>query len=196
VFRISRRLILAVSLEAPKDHVSIQETRICPRNGFALDKIISHVTHKFGGHVGDTGVVGITSSSEHSSYQARNAVDLQNHRTFFQSNNAANSWICYDFKKIEVTTTHYSILSLPYAASQSHHPRSWCLEVSIDRNSWTKIHQCSDNSDMNGSGLIGTYEVTRPVKCRFTRLRQIGKTHGGQGYLQINGFEVYGILRE
>jgi hypothetical protein len=97
---------------------------------------------------------------------------------------------------MEVTPTHYSILSPPYAAGQANHPKSWCLEVSIDGNSWTEIHQCPDNSDLNGSGLIGTYEVARPVKCRFARWHQIGKNHLGSDYLQISGFEVYGILRE
>jgi hypothetical protein len=174
---LGRRLILAVSPEAPNDHLSIQETRICPRDGSSLDGIISHLTRKFGGHVGDTGVVGITLSSENSTCRARNAADLQNRNSYFQSNDAPNSWICYDFKKMEVTPTHYSILSLPYAAGSASHPRSWCLEVSTDGNSWTEIHRCSDSSDLNGSNLIGTYEVARSVKCRFARWRQIGKNH-------------------
>jgi hypothetical protein len=74
---------------------------------------------------------------------------------------------------MEVTPTHYSILSC--ASSQSAHPNSWCLEVSGDGKSWTKVHRCENNFDLNGSSQIGTYSVNRPVKWRFVQLRQTGK---------------------
>jgi hypothetical protein len=44
---IGRRLILVVSPEASNDHLSIQGTRICPRDGSSLDGVISHLTGLF-----------------------------------------------------------------------------------------------------------------------------------------------------
>jgi hypothetical protein len=125
-----------------------------------------------------------------------NVADLQNQLSFFQSTNEPNSWICYDFKAMEVTPTHYSILSYPSGPNQNYHPKSWCLEVSGDGQSWTKVHQCENNLDVNGSNLIGTYSVGCEMKCRFVRLRQTGKNryHSNDDHLLLCGFGIFGIL--
>jgi hypothetical protein len=94
---------------------------------------------------------------------------------------------------MEVTPTHYSILSC--TSSQSAHPKSWCLEISGDGKSWTKVHPCENNSDLNGSSQIGIYSVNRPVKWRFVRLRQTRKNHLSRDCLRFSGFEIFGVLR-
>jgi hypothetical protein len=164
--------------------------------GKSLDGVISYLTVKCGGNVHDKGLIEATSNGVHLSRDAKNAADLQNRGSFFQSNDEPNSWICYDFKDMEVTPSHYSIISVPWGAGQARHPKSWCLEVSRDGQSWTEVHRCDNTHDLNGANQIRTYSVTREVRSRFVRLRQTGKTHYNCDYLMLSGFEVFGILHE
>jgi hypothetical protein len=111
--------------------------------GQSLDGIISYLTLKCGGNVHDEGLIEALSNSIYSSRHPKYAADLQNRKSYFESNGEPNSWICYDFKDMEVTPTHYSILSYPSEPNQHHHPKSWCLEVSRDGKSWTEVHRCA-----------------------------------------------------
>jgi hypothetical protein len=97
--------------------------------------MIGYLTLKCGGNVHDNGLIEVTASSicgSSPSYHPKNAVDLQNRSSFFESKGEPNSWICYDFKDMEITPSHYSILSYPSEPNQNDHPKSWCLEVSVD----------------------------------------------------------------
>jgi hypothetical protein len=132
--------------------------------------------------------------SSSSSSHPNNAINLQSRSSYFKSNNEPNSYICYDFKEMEVTPTHYSILSC--ASSQSAHPKPWCLEVSGDAKSSTKVHRCENNCDLNCSSQIGTYSVSRSVKCRLVPLHQTGKNHLNHDCLRFSGFEIFGVCRE
>jgi hypothetical protein len=175
---------------------NLNERRFSPNGKSLLDGIIAHLTSICGGNVHDNGIISVSASSENGAgVLARNAVDLDNRSSCFQSSNVANSWLCYDFKQMEVTPTHYSILSYQ-GAFGCFHPKSWCLEVSKDGNSWTEIHRIQDNNDLNDSNKIGTYEVTKSVKCRFIRLRQTGRNHVNYDYFLLSGFEIFGLLHE
>jgi hypothetical protein len=168
----------------------------CP-NGKSFDGMIEYLTAKCGGNVHDQGLIAVTSSSicgSSPSCHPKNAADLHNRSSFFKSKTEPNSWICYDFKGMEITPTHYSILSYP--ANQDNLSKSWCLEVSGDGESWTEVHRCENNSELNGLSQIGTYSVNLLMKCRFVRLRQIGKNHYNHDDLMLSGFEIFGILRE
>jgi hypothetical protein len=163
-----------------------------------LEGVIGYLTAKGGCNVHDQGLIKATASSIYSSssYHPKKATDLQNRSSYFISNDEPNSWICYDLKKMEITLTHYSILSGAGGQNQDHLPKSWCLEVSLDGKSWTEIHRCENNSDLNGSKQIGTYSVSLSVTCRFVRLRQTGRNHYNHDYLKLSGFEIFGVLRE
>jgi hypothetical protein len=66
----------------------------------------------------------------------------------------------------------------------------------MDGQSWTQVHQCSDNYDLNGHNLIGIYSVNALMRCRFIRLRQTGKDHFGCDCLALSGMEIFGYLEE
>jgi hypothetical protein len=161
-------LVLPVLPEVANDRVSAPAIRgrlFAPNSDSPLHGIIWHLASTSSGNLHDLGVVSASASSLHgSSYEAKFALDLQNRSSYFCSQNEANSWIRYDFNNMSVVPTHYSILSRP-GGPNNHHPRSWCLEVSDEGNEWTEIHRCTDNSDVNGKNLIGTYEVSKSVKC-------------------------------
>jgi hypothetical protein len=154
------------------------------------------LTSKGGQNVHDAGLVDVSSNSVFCSDYPKRAADLQNPQSDFQSNDQPNSWICYDFKSSAVAPTHYLILSAPWGPNQDHHLKSWCLEVSTDDKSWTELHRCDCNNDLNGLNQIGTYSVDRELTCRFVRLRQTGKNHGNGDYFLLSGFEIFGILSE
>jgi hypothetical protein len=175
----------------------IHGKRFFPLGGSSLDGIISYLTTKCGGNVHDQGVIVASELSVYGSkYFAKNAADLGNKGTFSMTNGEANSWICYDFKNMRVTPTHYTIVSYPYRPNEGNHPKSWCLEVSIDGKSWTKVHECSDNNDLNGYNQITTYSVTKLMRCRLIRLRQTGENHWGRHYLALSCWEIFGGLDE
>jgi hypothetical protein len=95
------------------------------------DEIISYLTKRFGGHVTDRNIVSITASSvaDPESYPLRHVADFEN-QSYFLTNNEANSYICYDFKDMQMKVTHYSIRT---QRSYGGHPlRSWTLEGSKD----------------------------------------------------------------
>jgi hypothetical protein len=157
------------------------------------------LTAKCGGNVHDKGVIEVKGSGErYPSERAANAVELNNRTNscYFASTAALNSWICYDFKTMNVTPTHYSIISYPAGPNGTSHPKSWCLEGSLtgDDNSWVEIDQRTNCNDVNGSNLIGTWEVKQKQRFRFIRLRQTTVGHDGRHNIIISGFEIYGIL--
>jgi hypothetical protein len=61
---------------------------------------------KYGGNVHDQGLIAATASSICGPHPPKNATDLHNRSSCFQPNNEPNSWICYDFKEMEIMTTH------------------------------------------------------------------------------------------
>jgi hypothetical protein len=188
---VSRRLVLSVSPGASNDRVAVR--LFTPRSDQPLNRIISHLTSISGGNVHDLGVVVADASSIQSSYMAKHAFDLQNKNSAFHSQNQPNSWIRDDFKSARVIPTHYAISS--YIGGQGkNNPKSWCFEVSADGDSWTEVHRCTNNNDLNGAGLIGTFAVTKSVKSRFIRFRQTGKNHSNNDYLLLSGLEIFGTL--
>jgi hypothetical protein len=105
-----------------------------------LDGIISHLTAKFGGNVHDRGVVHITANrvlSNHPNYAAKHVADLGTDSNFYSANDA-NQSICFDFKKMKITPTHYSIRTNSSGPNSSH-LKSWVLEGSKEGNSWIEF---------------------------------------------------------
>jgi hypothetical protein len=79
----------------------------------SIDGMISYLTTKSGGNIHDKGLTEATASGIYKSspsYHPKNAIDLQNRSSCFESSGKPNSWICYDFKDMEVTPSHYAIL--------------------------------------------------------------------------------------
>jgi hypothetical protein len=198
--RLGRRFILPVSPASKNSRVASEPGReLKLKRDSPLDGIIAYLTSKCGGNVHDRGVVDVTAISIGSG-AAQNVADLQNRSTFLQSKNTeSNPWVCYDFKNLQVTPTHYALLSYHGSGSNYFNPKSWYFEGSNDGTSWTVLHECSNNSDLNGAGLIGQYAVTKSMKCRFIRMRQTEhhcSSSPSRYYLTLAGFELHGILHE
>jgi hypothetical protein len=153
------------------------------------------LNQKCRGNVDGNGIVSITASSD-SSGKAKNIANLRDPGSYFMSSDSAGSWICYDFKNMTVTPTHYSLESYPFSGPKAAYPRTWAIEASNDNRNWTTIDERRNRGELCGKNQIGTFEVAKSVTCRFIRLRQTGNDSLGRDYLAVSAFELFGTLTE
>jgi hypothetical protein len=146
-------------------------------DGSPLEGIISYLTRKCGGHIGNRGIISITASSVYDpiNYPLRNIADFEN-RTFFFSKNDVNSWICYDFKNMGIKPIHYSIRSRP---DDNHHLRSWTLEGSMDCQSWQELDRRESNTALSSQCATAIFSISRSLEIQIIRLRQPSQNSSG-----------------
>jgi hypothetical protein len=83
---------------------------ICPFSGKPVfEGFISFLTKARGGNPIDTGLMSVTVSSQNSG-DAKN-VPAFGDNSHFRSQNLPNQWLCYDFKDLRPSVTHYVIRS-------------------------------------------------------------------------------------
>jgi E3 ubiquitin-protein ligase HECTD1 len=145
----------------------------------------------------DRNIVSITASSigNPQSYPLRHVADFEN-QSCFATNNEANSWICYDFKDMQIKVTHYSIRTRRDA--NNGHLRFWILEGSQDGLSWVTIDDRQNDTSLNSEGAISTFSISQNFQKAFrqVRLRQTGKNTSGTDNLIVNSIEFFGVLKE
>ncbi|KAK8835257.1 hypothetical protein M9Y10_017042 [Tritrichomonas musculus] len=164
------------------------------KEGEEFKGIMRHLTEETGGNIHDNGTIEITSNSVCSSYYPRNIVDYQNDN-FYHSNNQENSEICFDFKDKEIQITSYSLKSCNWGQN-SNHLKSWVVEVSNDHQKWDEIDKRENNSILNGSNFIGTFDTKENKSFyRFVRLRQTGKSWCNNYCTVIASIEFYGKMK-
>ena len=161
------------------------------KEGQEFNGIIKYLTDKTGGNIHDNGTIEITSNSYYAGDHPSNLLDF-NVKTQYESPRK-EAWICFDFKKMKVKITNYSIKSSEGGQS-SCHLKSWDLEVSNDGDNWIKIDHHSNCSTLNGDGFVGTFDAQQNEFAQFVRLRQTDDPWGGD-YLKICYIEFYGFLK-
>jgi hypothetical protein len=124
-------------------------------------------------------------------FRVRHVADFEN-QTMFLPQNTPNSWICYDFKDMRVTLTHYSVRSR--RDYNGYHLRSWMLKGSIDCESWVEIDHHTNDSSLKSKGAIATFPISTSSDYQYIRLRQIDVNSNGNHYLMVNAIEFYGTL--
>jgi hypothetical protein len=191
------RLPLSVSPMTSNDRLveSFNSVVYSCREGSSLNGIISYLTKKFDGHVGDRGVVSISAGSvyDSQSYPLRNIADFES-QTRFQTNNTPNSWICYDFKNMNIKPTHCALRSR--RDDNGGHLRFWALEGSLGGNKWIKLDRRENNTELNIQGAIAIFPISRSDSVHMIRLRQGGKNSSNNDQLIVSAIEVFGVLME
>jgi hypothetical protein len=167
----------------------------------APDGIIAHLTRDCGGNVDDHGVVEVTSSrplSGHAWYAAKNVADLDQSSRFLSSfrdraddiPHERNNWICYDFNDRRIVPTHYAIRpAVPRL-------KSWIIEASADGVKWREIDRREISEQFANEKVTKTFPIAGRTNCRFLRLVNIGRNHGGNDALALEAWEVFGNLIE
>jgi hypothetical protein len=165
---------------------------ICPFSGKPVfEGFISFLTTARGGNPIDQGLMSVTVSSQNSG-DAKNVAAFGDN-SYFYSQNQPNQWLCYDFKDLRPSVTHYVIRS--NGSQGYYHLRSWVLEGSDDNSTWTELDHRENDTGMNDAYSVSWFEVRSVIECHFIRLRATGPMSSGHNYLFICGFEVFGGLR-
>jgi hypothetical protein len=195
---LCRRLILPVDTSGVSRDMSRYGSN-CPfKPSDPLSGIISYLTMKHRGNVSDTKVVKVTASSVNGGWVAKNVADLTDDTNWY-SDNEDNSWVCYDFKNMQIKPTHYSIRSRYDGRTDSYYPRSWFVEVSNDGSTWQMIDERRDNSELKGRDLTQTFAVSASDYYQLIRIRHQGPNWYSTNtdyHFVISSFEIFGDLRE
>jgi hypothetical protein len=174
------------------------DSGVCPFSSSSpMDGIISRLTREHGGHILDSGLISITASGIGNAEDCplRNLATVGNDRLFYTAD-AVNSWICYDFKEMRLTLTHYSIRTR--CDCDGYHLRCWSLAGSMDGSSWTELDRREDDRTLNGKGTIGTFSIGASegngAEFRMIRLQQTGLNSTRHNHLALTAMEFFGVV--
>jgi hypothetical protein len=186
--RIARRLLLPIHLETINDRSFLEFFD----GRDPLDGIIAHLTRFCGGNVSDKNIVKITpSSTGHGDCKT-----LANFGVIsdFYTKNSPGSWVCYDFERMKVMITSYSIRSR--SPTTTLFPRHWILEGSSDGQDWVEIDRRDNDLSLNQMNPIVHFGcvTTNSRAMKMIRFRLTGKDSLGSHYLCISGLELFGSL--
>jgi hypothetical protein len=129
---------------------------------------------------GQAGSVRITLSSRETG---------MNTGTWLVTEDLPNQWICYEFDGVRVKLNHYCVVS----HVNCPHLRSWVVEVSATGRHWIEVDREEDHV-IEGRNGVRSFVLKREEKCRFVRIRQIGRSNVSDNRLLINEFDVFGEL--
>ena len=161
----------------------------------SLNGIIDHLTKESGGNVSDNGTMKVTTISERSGLESKNAVDLHNDRNSFISYDVSNVWLKYDFIGRQICPTCYTIKSRH--DSDSSHPRSWVIEGSNtdEESDWKILDKKDNNETVHGTNTCYTFNINdQDEYYRYLRIRQTGKNSSGCDYFCFSGLEYFGKI--
>jgi hypothetical protein len=108
----------------------------------------------------------------------------------FQSKDAPDQWVRWEFRTILVRPTHYTIQS-----SKDNSLKSWLVEGSKDGESWTTIDEQKRDSHLKEDFAVHSFDVKSEFECRFVRLTQTGKNHADSNRLEFCSLELFGSIR-
>jgi hypothetical protein len=192
------RFVLPVDPKSMNDHLGL-EFQLCRSFPYELsapfEGIIAHLTKQFGGNVHDQGVVRITAHralSDNPSYAPKNVGDVETN-SLFHSAEDPNQWVCFDFKKMKVKPTYYS-LRTHSSCPGSCHIKNWAIEASNDGRRWVELDRQVDNNDLNSPLAVKTFEIANADPFKMIRLRQTEPTHNGSDCLAFTALEFFGSL--
>jgi hypothetical protein len=185
-------------------HLLVYERNSIPRNRFkdlifrSADSdspwsgLISCRCEECGGNVHEKGIVNITCSS--TCYNQCWQIVNYDWKSYFYTNNSANSWIQFDFKDRSVSLSHYALKS---DGNHGSHLLQWKLSGSNDGNDWTTVDE-RNTQELNGTYLTKMF-CCRPTSSvsqsyRYIRLTQTGKNSTGEDYLLLANIEFFGSM--
>jgi hypothetical protein len=190
---LQSRLLLPVQLKSSINRLATGRLSFEPSS--PLSEIINHLISRFGGNVHDRGAVNITANrpySDNPGHAAKNVADFGTNSCFY-SVNEPNQWICFDFKAMKIRPTHYSI-RMCSPGPNSYQLKNWVIEGSRDGTSWNEIDRRENNTDLNRSCAMETFNVCKVDTFRLIRFRQIGLNHQYDNLMIFTAFELFGSL--
>lgn len=136
--------------------------------------------------------VGISFSSD----SLNNAWDIFTYdkecRHFHTTGDDNNPWICIEFKKHEIKPTSYTIMS----GEDSDNLKSFVIEGSKDKSSWTVIDEERDISYLKEKRSVHTFQIRKEVEesFKYIQIRPTGPNWSNRSMLQFCSIEFYGEI--
>jgi hypothetical protein len=140
------------------------------------------LTRQCNGNVHDKGLVVISASSNEDN--AKNLVDYGSD-SGYESAVRPSSWLCFDFKDMNVKMSSDSIQSPEDGASGL---KNWVIEGSTNGQDWGTLDRRSNCSELDGPKIVGTFWVFRGAEVR---LIQTEENHAGKMSFGLGVFEFY-----
>ena len=157
-----------------------------------LNGIFAELNRRHNGNLQGRGVLVITASSTLAN-QPEQIVE-PNWKSHWVSENIPDQWIKIDLKSARLMVSGYSIKTYNYVAG-GNHLRSWVLEGSADDVDWVELDRQQSTSDLNGKGLVKSYEVKMTGSYRYLKLTQTGKSHCDSDMMALTAIEFFGRYR-
>jgi hypothetical protein len=153
------------------------------------------MTADCGGNIHEKNVVTITSSGDLNYRHAGQVFRVANHGwdKYWQSSNAPNSWICFDFKEQSIALTHYTLKS---PGGGGCFPLMWAIESSNDGSDWTALDE-RNTRELVGPSVVKSFECSKNCSefFRYIRIRLTGRDSSGYDCLMLTNIEFFGRLR-
>jgi hypothetical protein len=165
-----------------------------------FEGIIAFLTKNCQGNVHKKDFVRVTLCSPHcgdpKSHPPFHVVDFTTTSKYCHTETGfANQWVCYDFKMMRVTPTHYSFQSRE--PNYAHNLTAWVIEGSEtgEPNSWFEMDKQNNRTDLDGPGYHWTYRIANPRKCRCVRVCH-RRNSSNTNYLILAKWELFGELQQ
>jgi hypothetical protein len=191
--RTNRELALLLRQQSARPRTREKTFPIVELNG-----IIRHLSRRCCGNIHNRNIVTATASGSlgtEGDYHARNAADLTADSVFI-SRDEPNSWFCYDFRRMRIRPTAYSIRSHYRGQSGWSYPMNWVAEGSTDGIDWVELDRQENYCLFENRNVIRTFSVSSSPEIRMIRIRNIGKSRRGNNLLELSGLEIFGTLIE
>jgi len=109
---------------------------------------------------------------------------------YFCTRSATNSWIIITLAKpIQFMITQYRIKA---GKCDSHYPRNWVLEGSLDGKSWNLLSKHVNDTSLKEPNGIGKWDIKTPHYFDKFRINETGPESSNSYYLLFQSIEFYG----
>lgn len=193
---ISTRLINNVlSMEYGSKNRYFKSVEINYNSKNKLNGILNYIRTKMPNSVfNEIDIISSSIYQNNEQYSPRNIIQYENPNVEFCTINEDESWLLIDFKDHRITPNKYVIRSCDYD-KDSEHPKTWVIEGSNDDQTWDLLDEQKTNASLNGPTSINSFPLKQlNKKYRFIRMRQLENWSGDSYFLNINNFEIFGIL--
>lgn len=121
-------------------------------------------------------------------------LNYDNAKSYFCSDDIANSWICFEFKNYLFQPEKYCIKSSNFSRD-SYHPKSWVIEGSNDKISWIIIDDVHSCKSLNKPNEFREFTITKcNKKFKFLRMRLTDVNWNYSNHLAIRFIDFFGKL--
>lgn len=192
---ITKRLILPVDGKIGNERAESKFVEFEYNEQKPLKGILNHLTEKSNGNIQNNKTIEITCS-----YLCCGTldtlVDFNDSSNFTHINLNVNPyWLKYDFKSRKIQINSYFIVARD-DSSYRRYMKSWAVEISDDGNSWEKIDERNNVSELNGQNSKQIFNVKMTKPFRYIRIISDKNNHQDSNGFTLGNLEFYGNIIE